>query len=213
MQTPQAFVATALRAAAGGRGRPTARRSSRRAAAASRRRRRPAAAQDHVAGRPRGWSSRGCDAPRQRSSSTSARRSSTRPSCGSAPPTRPACRAFTLMGVLGGLAARGEPHERVWELLGVEPPDRAWRPLPLLRRRAAVPRARCARSACSSAPSATRRRAPRSCSRRPDVDFVGVLRALGRERSRRRSSSRVSSTRRARAGARSPTSATASTTT
>jgi FMN phosphatase YigB (HAD superfamily) len=30
---------------------------------------------------------------------------------------------FTLMGVLGGLAARGEPHSRVWELLGVRRPD------------------------------------------------------------------------------------------
>lgn len=29
---------------------------------------------------------------------------------------------FTLMGVIGGLAARGEPHGRVWELLGVDPP-------------------------------------------------------------------------------------------
>ena len=29
---------------------------------------------------------------------------------------------FTLMGVLGGLAARGERHGRVWELLGVERP-------------------------------------------------------------------------------------------
>jgi HAD superfamily hydrolase (TIGR01509 family) len=29
---------------------------------------------------------------------------------------------FTLMGVLGGLAARGEPHGRVWQLLGVERP-------------------------------------------------------------------------------------------
>jgi len=37
---------------------------------------------------------------------------------------------FTLMGVLGGLAARGEPHGRVWELLGVEQPEPAWRPLP-----------------------------------------------------------------------------------
>jgi len=27
---------------------------------------------------------------------------------------------FTLMGVLGGLAARGEAHDRVWEVLGVE---------------------------------------------------------------------------------------------
>jgi FMN phosphatase YigB (HAD superfamily) len=30
---------------------------------------------------------------------------------------------FTLMGVLGGLAARGEPHRRAWTILGVEPPD------------------------------------------------------------------------------------------
>src|SRR4051794_32639998 len=40
---------------------------------------------------------------------------------------------FTLMGVLGGLAARGEPHDRVWELLGVEKPEPAWRPLPFYR--------------------------------------------------------------------------------
>ena len=33
---------------------------------------------------------------------------------------------FTLMGVLGGLAARGEPHSRVWEILGVERPAASW---------------------------------------------------------------------------------------
>jgi len=33
---------------------------------------------------------------------------------------------FTLMGVLGGLAARGEHHGRVWSLLGVEPPPSTW---------------------------------------------------------------------------------------
>jgi HAD superfamily hydrolase (TIGR01509 family) len=33
---------------------------------------------------------------------------------------------FTLMGVLGGLAARGERHTRVWELLGVERPSPGW---------------------------------------------------------------------------------------
>jgi HAD superfamily hydrolase (TIGR01549 family) len=33
---------------------------------------------------------------------------------------------FTLMGVLGGLAARGEPHSRVWEILGVERPRSSW---------------------------------------------------------------------------------------
>jgi phosphoglycolate phosphatase-like HAD superfamily hydrolase len=30
---------------------------------------------------------------------------------------------FTLMGVVGGLAARGEQHGRVWEILGIEPPQ------------------------------------------------------------------------------------------
>jgi HAD superfamily hydrolase (TIGR01549 family) len=35
---------------------------------------------------------------------------------------------FTLMGVLGGLAARGEHHNRVWEILGVEQPASTWQP-------------------------------------------------------------------------------------
>jgi HAD superfamily hydrolase (TIGR01509 family) len=35
---------------------------------------------------------------------------------------------FTLMGVLGGLAARGEHHSRVWELVGVERPASTWGP-------------------------------------------------------------------------------------
>jgi FMN phosphatase YigB (HAD superfamily) len=34
---------------------------------------------------------------------------------------------FTVMGVLGGLAARGEHHRRVWDLLGVEQPTSGWR--------------------------------------------------------------------------------------
>lgn len=34
---------------------------------------------------------------------------------------------FTLMGILGGLAARGERHDRVWQLLGVERPASTWR--------------------------------------------------------------------------------------
>jgi FMN phosphatase YigB (HAD superfamily) len=33
---------------------------------------------------------------------------------------------FTLMGVLGGLAARGERHSRVWEILGVAQPTSTW---------------------------------------------------------------------------------------
>ena len=33
---------------------------------------------------------------------------------------------FTLMGVLGGLAARGEHHNRVWEILGVQHPASSW---------------------------------------------------------------------------------------
>ena len=35
---------------------------------------------------------------------------------------------FTLMGVLGGLAARGEHHDRVWELLGAAKPAATWEP-------------------------------------------------------------------------------------
>jgi HAD superfamily hydrolase (TIGR01509 family) len=34
--------------------------------------------------------------------------------------------AFTLMGVLGGLVARGEHHDAVWEILGVEHPASSW---------------------------------------------------------------------------------------
>ena len=34
--------------------------------------------------------------------------------------------AFTMMGVLGGLAERGEDHSRLWEILGVEQPDARW---------------------------------------------------------------------------------------
>ena len=46
---------------------------------------------------------------------------------------------FTLMGVLGGLAARGEHHDRAWELLGVERPGLDLGAERLLSRRAAVP--------------------------------------------------------------------------
>jgi HAD superfamily hydrolase (TIGR01509 family) len=35
---------------------------------------------------------------------------------------------FTLMGVLGGLAARGEHHDDVWSILGVEHPAATWEP-------------------------------------------------------------------------------------
>ena len=35
---------------------------------------------------------------------------------------------FTLMGVLGGLAARGEPHTRAWELVDRAPPAAAFAP-------------------------------------------------------------------------------------
>jgi HAD superfamily hydrolase (TIGR01509 family) len=34
---------------------------------------------------------------------------------------------FTLMGVLGGLIARGEQHNEVWAILEVEPPEGTWR--------------------------------------------------------------------------------------
>ena len=46
---------------------------------------------------------------------------------------------FTLMGVVGGLAARGEHHRRAWELLGVDQPDRDLGVGRLLPGRAAVP--------------------------------------------------------------------------
>ena len=35
---------------------------------------------------------------------------------------------FTLMGVLDGLAARGERHSKVWDVLGVERPATTWQP-------------------------------------------------------------------------------------
>jgi HAD superfamily hydrolase (TIGR01509 family) len=35
---------------------------------------------------------------------------------------------FTLMGVLGGLAARGEHHSRAWGILGIEHPASTWEP-------------------------------------------------------------------------------------
>ena len=38
---------------------------------------------------------------------------------------------FTLMGILGGLAARGERHTKAWELLGVERPASMFRPTDL----------------------------------------------------------------------------------
>ena len=79
---------------------------------------------------------------------------------------------FTLMGVLGGLAARGDHHDGVWSILGVEHPavDLGGRatgiPTPCRRSR------RSATAATSSGPSATRRSRPRSCFG-PHVDFVG----------------------------------------
>ena len=33
---------------------------------------------------------------------------------------------FTLMGVLGGLAASGRLHSDVWDILGVKQPSSAW---------------------------------------------------------------------------------------
>lgn len=33
---------------------------------------------------------------------------------------------FTFMGILGGLAARGDHHRRVWELLDVDPAASTW---------------------------------------------------------------------------------------
>ncbi len=38
---------------------------------------------------------------------------------------------FTLMGILGGLAARGERHTKAWELLGVDRPASMFEPTDL----------------------------------------------------------------------------------
>ena len=35
---------------------------------------------------------------------------------------------FTLMGVLGGLAARGGHHGEAWRILGVDHPESSWEP-------------------------------------------------------------------------------------
>ena len=52
---------------------------------------------------------------------------------------------FTLMGVLGGLAARGEHHNDVWRILEVEHPAATWEPSDFYPDALAVPRpvARC----------------------------------------------------------------------
>ena len=70
---------------------------------------------------------------------------------------------FTLMGVLGGLAARGEHHNDVWEILGVEHPASTWEPERLLSRCAALPRSAPLSWASSSARQATCPLATRSC--------------------------------------------------
>jgi FMN phosphatase YigB (HAD superfamily) len=78
--------------------------------------------------------------------------------------------AFTLMGVLGGLAARGEHHRRAWEILGVEPPHSTWTiddfysdALPCL----AALRAKGQLAAVGNTPESVEN------DLRPHVDFVG----------------------------------------
>jgi HAD superfamily hydrolase (TIGR01509 family) len=78
---------------------------------------------------------------------------------------------FTLMGVLGGLAARGEDHHRAWEILGVEDPRSTWTPddfypdaLPCL---AALRSAGHAVGAVGNTPECV------EDDLRPHVDFVG----------------------------------------
>ena len=94
---------------------------------------------------------------------------------------------FTLMGVLGGLAARGEHHDRVWEILGVEHPASSWErsefypdALPCLVR--ASRRAAARRSGRQHAASR-----PRRCSVRTSTS--SARRRAGASRSRRRRSS------------------------
>ncbi len=83
------------------------------------------------------------------------------------------------MGVLGGLAARGEHHDRVWSILGVEHPAATWEPRDWYPGRAAGDRARFARGgrvvwAVGNTPLETEEQL------RPHVDFVGSVGPLGR---------------------------------
>jgi HAD superfamily hydrolase (TIGR01509 family) len=78
---------------------------------------------------------------------------------------------FTLMGVLGGLAARGEHHDRVWSILGVEHPAATWEPLDLYPDALAAIQALRSRGqtvwAAGNTPLETEEQL------RPHVDFVG----------------------------------------
>jgi HAD superfamily hydrolase (TIGR01509 family) len=87
---------------------------------------------------------------------------------------------FTLMGVLGGLAARGEHHARSWEILGVQPPASTWSEddfypdaLPCLDRLRAA--GLCV-GAVGNTPAATEDLL------RPHVDFVGSSGRWGLEK-------------------------------
>ena len=89
---------------------------------------------------------------------------------------------FTLMGVLGGLVARGRPHNDVWPALGVEPPAAGWRPdagdfspeaLPAI---AALREGGRVVGAVGNTPRDTEERL------RPHVDFVGSSARWGVEK-------------------------------
>ena len=99
---------------------------------------------------------------------------------------------FTLMGVLGGLAARGEHHRRAWEILGVDHPASTW------GRTTSIPMHcpawnGCALRAISSAPSGTRPPRARSCCE--STSIWSALPGAGASRSPRPSSSSGSSRR------------------
>ena len=117
---------------------------------------------------------------------------------------------FTLMGVVGGLAARGEHHRRAWELLGVDQPAATWGSDDFYPD--ALPCLAALRSGeCASAPSATRSRMPRICC--ASTSTWSARRPAGASRSRRLRSSSGSSPSAASTPRRSRTSAIASTTT
>ena len=79
--------------------------------------------------------------------------------------------AFTVMGILGGLAARGEHHGKVWELLGVERPISNFEPSELALR------SRDLRvGAVGNTPEAVEEFL------RPHVDFVGSSACWGVEK-------------------------------
>ena len=126
VQTPQAFVAPVLRAAlrraTRAHGLRIARRGGRRPGDGRRGRR--AAAQGDDARRPRAGRGMAVEAVVFDVGETLVDETGMWERAAAVAGVTP----FTLMGVLGGLAARGEHHDDVWQILEVEHPAATWEP-------------------------------------------------------------------------------------